>query len=118
MSQAIGVAQGATAPVSPGEVRKVESASSAQSRDQSPRGDGAAGRRQSDRQLIEAIDRLAGQFSESRLTIVKHEGADAFVYRMIDQESGEVIRQWPSENFLELRTYLRTHQAGLVDERA
>lgn len=117
MSQAIGVAHGATAPVSPGEVRKVESTSSAQSRDQSPRGDGAA-RRQSDRELIEAIDRLAGQFSDSRLTIVKHEGADAFVYRMIDQESGEVIRQWPSENFLELRTYLRTHQAGLVDERA
>ena len=66
-----------------------------------------------------SIDRLAETaFAGSKLAIEKHEGADMFVYRLIDSQSGSVVRQWPTEDFLSLREYLRTKQGGLIDQRA
>jgi uncharacterized FlaG/YvyC family protein len=66
-----------------------------------------------------SIDRLAETaFAGSKLAIEKHEGAGIFVYRLIDSQSGSVVRQWPTEDFLSLREYLRTKQGGLVDQQA
>ncbi|WP_421791052.1 flagellar protein FlaG [Hyphobacterium sp.] len=74
--------------------------------------------RASREELAASIDRLAEKaFSNSRLAIEKHEGADLFVYRLIDSSNGSVVRQWPTEDFLSLREYLRTKQGGLVDQR-
>jgi uncharacterized FlaG/YvyC family protein len=69
-------------------------------------------------ELQATIDRMADlAFAGSHLAIEKHEGANTFVYRLIDSRNGSVMRQWPSEEFLELREYLRTRQGGLIDER-
>lgn len=66
-----------------------------------------------------SIDRLAEQaFAGSKLAIEKHEGAGVFVYRLVDSRNGSVVRQWPSEDFLSLREYLRTKQGGLIDQQA
>jgi len=73
----------------------------------------------SQKQLEATIDRLAEVvFAGSRLAIEKHSGANTFVYRLIDTDTGGVVRQWPTENLLHLREYLRTRQAGVLDQRA
>lgn len=73
----------------------------------------------SQQQLEAAIDRLAEEvFAGSRLAIEKHSGADTFVYRLIDTDTGGVVRQWPTESLLHLREYLRTRQAGVLDQTA
>ncbi|WP_421787352.1 flagellar protein FlaG [Hyphobacterium sp.] len=65
------------------------------------------------------IDRMAEEaFAGSKLAIEKHEGADVFVYRLVDSRNGSVLRQWPSEEILSLREYLRTRQGGLIDRQA
>lgn len=69
--------------------------------------------------MREAIERLAeAALKDSKLTIEKQEDADVFVYRLVDSSTGSVIRQWPQQELVELKEYLRTRQAGLVDERA
>lgn len=69
-------------------------------------------------ELKASVDRLAEKaFSSSKLAIEKHEGANTFVYRLVDSQSGSVVRQWPSEDMLSLREYLRTKQGGLIDQR-
>lgn len=71
------------------------------------------------KELEASIDRMAEKaFGNSRLAIEKHDAAGVFVYRLIDSRNGSVMRQWPSEDFLALREYLRSKQGGLVDERA
>lgn len=71
------------------------------------------------KQLEAAIDHLAKEvFSGSRLAIEKHAGANTFVYRLIDTDTGGVVRQWPTESLLHLREYLRTRQAGVLDQTA
>ncbi|WP_394692295.1 flagellar protein FlaG [Hyphobacterium sp.] len=70
------------------------------------------------KELEASIDRMAEKaFGNSRLAIEKHDAAGVFVYRLIDSRNGSVMRQWPSEDFLALREYLRSKQGGLVDER-
>ncbi|GJL97662.1 MAG: hypothetical protein DHS20C06_14790 [Hyphobacterium sp.] len=69
-------------------------------------------------ELEASIDRMAETaFSGSHLAIEKNDAAGVFVYRMIDSRNGSVVRQWPTEDFLSLREYLRSKQGGLVDER-
>ena len=66
-----------------------------------------------------AIERLAeSALSGSRLTIEKAESAGLFVYNLVDKQTGSVVRQYPQKELVELKEYLRTRQAGLVDERA
>tara|TARA_R110002072_G_scaffold1069_7_gene8722 strand:- start:2784 stop:3146 length:363 start_codon:yes stop_codon:yes gene_type:complete len=73
----------------------------------------------SQKQLEATIDRLAKDvFSGSRLAIEKHQGSNTFVYRLIDTDTGGVVRQWPTESLLHLREYLRTRQAGVLDQQA
>lgn len=63
--------------------------------------------------VAEAVERtlkslqppLMGQ--NERLSILKDEATGLFVYRSIDKETGNVIRQWPAESMLQFRAYLR-----------
>lgn len=69
--------------------------------------------------MREAIERLAETALEgSRLSIQKHESSGMFVYNLVDSATGEIVRQWPQKEMVELKEYLRTRQAGLVDKRA
>ena len=69
-------------------------------------------------ELKSSIDLMADKaFSDSHLAIEKNEAAGVFVYRLIDSRNGSVMRQWPTEDFLSLREYLRSKQGGLVDQR-
>jgi len=69
-------------------------------------------------ELKSSIDKMAeAAFTSSHLAIEKNEAAGVFVYRMIDSRNGSVVRQWPTEDFLSLREYLRSKQGGLVDQR-
>lgn len=92
-------------------------------RETSPGGEREAGKQapqqETSREDLEAsIDKLAANaFADSRLAIEKNEAAGVFVYSLIDSRNGSVVRQWPSEDFLALREYLRSRQGGLVDER-
>ncbi|MCW5724119.1 MAG: flagellar protein FlaG [Maricaulaceae bacterium] len=105
-------------PVKP-VVKKVETSSGAESRLQRDPQPAPEPKPKDDRHLQLLVEQMAREvFRDSRLTIVKDEGADAFVYRMIDQATGEVVRQWPPENMLQLREFLRSQQAGVLDEKA
>ena len=53
---------------------------------------------------------LMGQ--NERLSILKDEATGLFVYRSIDKDTGEVVRQWPAESMLQFKAYLR--QGGVA----
>jgi uncharacterized FlaG/YvyC family protein len=56
--------------------------------------------------------------SRARLSIDHDAFVQAFVYRSIDKQTGEVIQQWPGEDALRLRRYLRQLAGLVVDEIA
>ncbi len=81
-------------------------------------GNNPGAKKPSREELEKAIDKLAETaFTDSRLVIEKNDAAGVYVYRLIDSRNGSVVRQWPTEDFLALREYLRTRQGGLVDQR-
>lgn len=70
---------------------------------------------------IELIERMREGFeraSNSRLLIDRDEEAGRFIYRIMDPETGETMRQWPPERYLELVAYLNDKRGGLLDENA
>ena len=77
-------------------------------------------RRDVDREveIIERLRRTAAATSQSRLEIVRDEEAGQFIYKFTNPETGETMRQWPPEDYLDLITYLREKQGGLVDRQA
>jgi flagellar protein FlaG len=68
--------------------------------------------------LEEAIGNLVKQSlpSNSKLQIEQDEETGTFIYRSVDPETGEVLRQWPSEDILRLRASLRDMEGLLVDK--
>ena len=56
--------------------------------------------------------------SNSKLQVEKDKELGTFVYRSIDADTGEVIRQWPAEKLLEMREYLKEMEGLLVDTKA
>ena len=56
---------------------------------------------------------LLGQ--HERLSITRDEATGTFIYRSIDRETGEVVRQWPVESMLQFKAYLRQSEGVLVD---
>lgn len=73
------------------------------------------------REQVEEIERLRAEVSTNlpnRLQIERDQEGGRFIYRFMDQDTGEQVKQWPPESYLELIAYLRESQAGLVDERA
>jgi len=56
--------------------------------------------------------------SNSKLEVEKDKELGTFIYRSINPDTGEIIRQWPPEKLLELREYLKEMEGLLVDTKA
>ena len=54
--------------------------------------------------------------SNSKLQIEKDEETGTFIYRSVDPETGEILRQWPSEQLLKLREHLSEMEGMLFDK--
>jgi uncharacterized FlaG/YvyC family protein len=65
---------------------------------------------------IEEMRAAINASSRSRLQIERAEEAGRFIYRIFDPATGQVMRQWPPENYVELVAYLRGREGGLVDQ--
>jgi flagellar protein FlaG len=65
-----------------------------------------------------AKDLQSGTSGHSRLSIDHDAFVQAFIYRSVDKQTGEVIQQWPGEDALRLRRYLRELAGLVVDELA
>ncbi|XBQ16435.1 MAG: flagellar protein FlaG [Oceanicaulis sp.] len=74
-----------------------------------------------DRSLTDRIESMREEInatSRSRLRIDREGEAGRFIYKIVDSETGETMRQWPPEKYLDLVQFLRDQRGGLVDERA
>ncbi|HVT25040.1 MAG TPA: flagellar protein FlaG [Rhizomicrobium sp.] len=60
----------------------------------------------------------SGTSSDVRLEVTKIKNVSGYVYKLIDKKSGEVVRQWPTEQIIKMREYLAEQQIQLVDEKA
>jgi flagellar protein FlaG len=69
--------------------------------------------------LQEAMSKLIKQSlpSDSKLQIDQDEETGTFIYRSVDADTGEVLKQWPSEEILRLREALRDMEGLLVDTK-
>lgn len=67
---------------------------------------------------IEAMRAQLDVSGRSRLLIDREESAGRFIYRILNPDTGETMRQWPPEGYLDLIAYLRDGQGGLLDQRA
>ncbi|MEL7491555.1 MAG: flagellar protein FlaG [Pseudomonadota bacterium] len=60
----------------------------------------------------EAIARAIG--ANTRISIERTAASDIFVYRAIDTNTGEVVREWPPQQFAE---FIRDLQPAVTDAR-
>jgi uncharacterized FlaG/YvyC family protein len=70
---------------------------------------------------VEAVERLRESLSShhrTRLRIERDEDEGRFVYKMINPDTGEVLRRWPPETYGDLIGYLRSQEGGLVNAKA
>ncbi len=56
--------------------------------------------------------------NNSKLQVEQDKTTGFFIYRSIDPDTGEVIRQWPPEQLVELRDHLKDMEGMLVDTKA
>lgn len=69
--------------------------------------------------LAQALKEMAPQPTNvSRLSIEHDAFVQAFVYRSVDKQTGEVVDQYPGEDQLRLRRYMREMAGLVVDEMA
>ncbi|MFP4519888.1 MAG: flagellar protein FlaG [Oceanicaulis sp.] len=83
--------------------------------------EGEAAAREDERAVVERIEAMRARInasSRSRLMIEREGEAGRFVYKILDPETGETMRQWPPEKYLDLVAYLRDQQGGLVNRTA
>lgn len=59
-----------------------------------------------------------GELSNTSLSIELDELSGRFIYQSIDNESGEVVRQFPPEELLRLLSIVRDAEGIAVDEQA
>jgi|GEM_PF-6099730 len=68
-------------------------------------------------QMMEGrISELLG--TDIRLTLERNQEAGVFVYKAVDRVTGEVIRQYPSEEMLKLLSYFHRTEGLNVNSRA
>lgn len=70
-------------------------------------------------QAAEALEEFIPEFEQvpnTRLRIDKDDDTGRFVYYSVDDESGEVIRQFPPENILKFLSYYRGLEGLLLDD--
>jgi uncharacterized FlaG/YvyC family protein len=76
------------------------------------------------RESLEAIRATLDELSigiagfGTRLLIEANSDAGAFVYKSVSRDTGEVSFQWPFDGELKLRSYLRSLDQPVVDEKA
>jgi uncharacterized FlaG/YvyC family protein len=77
------------------------------------------GRDQRVQVLQAAIEKLIRKSlpSNSKLQIEQDKETGTFIYRTVDSETGEIIRQWPPEQLLKLRESLAQMEGMLVDKQ-
>lgn len=68
--------------------------------------------------MIEALRAEINANSRSRLQIDRETVEGRFIYRILDPDTGETMRQWPPENYLDLMEFLRDQRGGVIDETA
>jgi flagellar protein FlaG len=69
-------------------------------------------------ELIERMRKALDAAGQSKLLIDRDERGGRFVYRFMNPETGETVRQWPPERYLDLVEFLRDQRGGLVDKKA
>ena len=69
--------------------------------------------------LEEAVEKLIRRSlpSNSKLQIEHDKETGTYIYRSIDPETGEVLRQWPSEEMLNLRESLAEIEGVIFDKQ-
>jgi uncharacterized FlaG/YvyC family protein len=69
-------------------------------------------------ELEKAVDKLIkkGLPTNSKLQISKDKETGAYIYRSVNPDTGEVIKQWPPEQLIKLRESLREMEGMLVDK--
>ncbi|MEO1039635.1 MAG: flagellar protein FlaG [Pseudomonadota bacterium] len=70
---------------------------------------------------VEAIERMRAEINASgraRLQIDRDEEAGQFIYRIKNPDTGETVRQWPPETYVDLIVFLRSKQGGVIDQSA
>jgi flagellar protein FlaG len=80
----------------------------------------AGGRRDLVREIemIERMRRSLDAASKSRLLIDRDERGGQFIYKFMNPETGETVRQWPPERYLDLVAFLQDQRGGLIDKKA
>ena len=66
---------------------------------------------------VKELERQAPALEERGLEISYSEEADRFIAKILDKESGEVVRQFPPEELLELHGRLDEVRGVLFDDR-
>lgn len=85
-----------------------------------PRDETSAGR---DERAVEVVEKALRQSDppvlgqHERLSILRDEETGTFIYRSIDRNTGEVLRQWPVESMLQFKAYLRHAEGVLIDSK-
>lgn len=69
-------------------------------------------------EMIERLRRTLDAASRSKLLIDREEDGGRFVYKFMNPETGETVRQWPPERYLDLVAFLQDQRGGLVDRKA
>ena len=69
--------------------------------------------------LEQAVEKLIRRSlpSNSKLQIEQDRETGTFIYRSVDPETGEVLRQWPPEQLLKLRESLTEIEGLLFDKQ-
>ncbi|HTN40287.1 MAG TPA: flagellar protein FlaG [Asticcacaulis sp.] len=60
----------------------------------------------------------AGASPDVRLEISQVKSVNGFIYKLVDTKTGDIVRQWPTEQMIQMREYIFEHQIQLVDEKA
>jgi flagellar protein FlaG len=66
-----------------------------------------------------AVEKLIKQSlpPNSKLQIEQDQNTGTFIYRSVDRDTGEVLKQWPSEKMLQMRDFLKELEGVLVDKQ-
>jgi len=67
--------------------------------------------------VAEAIERYIPEaLPNTRLSIVHDEDTGLFVYKAVDRDSGEVVRQYPADEILRFIAFYREREGVVVDD--
>ena len=71
-------------------------------------------------EVVAAVEKLIKKTlpSNSKLQVEKDKELGTYIYRTINPDTGEVIMQWPAEQLLAMREYLKEMEGVLVDTKA